>query len=107
MGAARAKLEADRITIRREIAEPVPDIIIEGGTGYNFVDNETVGMAAVMMEVPVFDWNQGTIRQAEADYARQEGELRRTELFLHQQLAQQYSSYLTAVQHVRNYQEVI
>lgn len=107
MAAARAKLDADRITIRREIAEPVPDIIVQGGAGWNFVESETVGMAQVMMEVPVFDWNQGTIRQAEADYARQEGEVRRTEQLLRQQLAQQYRNYLTAVQHVRNYEEVI
>ncbi len=107
IAAARSKLEADRITIRREIAEPVPDIVVEGGAGYNFAEKETVGMAAVMLEVPVFDWNQGTIRQAEADYARQEGELRRTELLLRQQLAQQYRNYLTAVQHVRNYEQVI
>ncbi|WP_235935353.1 TolC family protein [Candidatus Laterigemmans baculatus] len=107
IGAARSKLEADRLTIRREIAEPVPDIIVEGGAGYNFVDRQTVAAAGVMMEVPVFDWNQGTIRQAEADYSRQVGELRRTELVLRQQLAQQYRNYLTAVQQVRNYEQVI
>ena len=107
MAAARAKLEADRLTIRREIAEPVPDIILQGGTGWNAVESETVSMAQVMMEVPIFDWNQGTIRQAEADYARQEGEIRRTEQLLRQQLAQTYRNYLTAVQHVRNFQEVI
>ena len=107
IGAARSKLEADRLTIRREIAEPVPDIIVEGGAGYNFVDKQTVGAAGVMLEVPVFDWNQGTIRQAEADYSRQVGEVRRTELFLRQQLAQQYRNYLTAVQQVRNYEQVI
>ena len=107
VAAARSKLEADRLTIRREIAEPVPDLIIEGGAGYNFDALETVGTASVSMEVPVFDWNQGTIRQAEADYARQQGELQRTELVLRQRLAQQYRNYLTAVQHVRNYREVI
>lgn len=107
IAAARAKLEADQLTIRREVAEPVPDIVVQGGAGWNAVESETVGMAQVMMEVPLFDWNQGTIRQAEADYARQEGEIRRTERLLRQQLAQQYQAYLTAVQHVRNYREVI
>ena len=107
LAAARSKLEADRITIRREIAEPVPDLILEGGAGYNFEARETVGTASVSLEVPVFDWNQGTIRQAEADFARQQGELQRTELVLRQRLAQQYRAYLTAVQHVRNYEQVI
>lgn len=107
VAAARSKLEAERLTIRREIAEPVPDIIVQGGAGYNFVADQTVGVAQLMMEVPLFDWNQGTIRQAEADYARQQGEVRRIERLLRQQLAQQYRHYVTAVQHIRNYQQVI
>ncbi|MHB8863471.1 MAG: TolC family protein [Pirellulaceae bacterium] len=107
MLAARSKLEADRITIRREIVEPVPDLIVEGGTGYNFEAKETVGVASVSVEVPLFDWNQGTIRQAEADYARQQGELRRTELLLRRDLARQYRTYLTGLQHVRDYRDVI
>ena len=31
--AARCKLKSDRITIRREAAEPMPDIVVEGGVG--------------------------------------------------------------------------
>lgn len=107
LAAARSKLEADRVTVRREIAEPVPDLVVQGGSGYNFVEKETVAVAQLGMEIPVFDWNQGTIRQAEADYARQQGEVRRTELTLRQRLAAEYRTYLTAVQHVRNFEEVI
>jgi outer membrane protein TolC len=105
--AARSKLESDRITIRREIVQPVPDLIVEGGTGYNFDADETVASARVSMQVPIFDWNQGTIRQAEADYARQQGEIRRLELTLKQDLAHTYRDYLTALQHATNYEEVI
>lgn len=105
--AARSKLESDRITIRREIVEPVPDLIVEGGTGYNFDAEQTVASARVAMEIPIFDWNQGTIRQAEADYARQQGEVRRIELMLKQELARTYRDYLTALQHATNYAEVI
>lgn len=105
--AARRKLESDRITIRREIVEPVPDIVVEGGAGYNFEVGNAVAVARVGVEVPVFDWNQGTIRQAEADYARQQGEIRRLELVLQQDLARTYRDYLTALQHATNYAEVI
>ena len=107
MMAARCKLDADSVTIRREIAEPVPDLIVEAGAGYNFEADQTVGVAGLSLEVPLFDWNQGTIRQAEADYARQRGEVRRTELWLRRDLARQYRLYLTALQHVHHYRDVI
>lgn len=105
--AARSKLESDRITIRRESVEAVPDIVVEGGVGYNFETDQTVGAARVGVEVPIFDWNQGTIRQAEADYVRQQGELRRLELILKRELGRVYRDYLTALQHATNYAEVI
>ncbi|MHB8900790.1 MAG: TolC family protein, partial [Thermoguttaceae bacterium] len=94
--AARSKLESDRITIRREIVEPIPDLVLEGGAGYDFDADETVAAARVSIELPIFDWNQGTIRQAEADYARQQGEVRRLELRLKQDLSHVYRDYLTA-----------
>lgn len=105
--AARSKLESDRITIRRELVQPVPDLVVEGGVGRNFEATETVAMARVGIEVPIFDWNQGTIRQAEADYARQQGEVRRLELVLKQDLAKTYRDYLTALQFAENYASVI
>jgi outer membrane protein, heavy metal efflux system len=104
---ALAKLAADRITIRREVVEPIPDIVIEAGSGYNFEARDTVAMVQASIEVPLFDRNQGTIRQAEADYARQQGEVRRIELMLRRDLANQYRTYLTALQHVRDYQQVV
>jgi len=105
--AARCKLESDRITIRREIVQPVPDIVVEGGVGYNYEADETVASARASVAVPIFDWNQGTIRQAEADYARQQGEVRRVELVLKQELTRVYRDYLNALQHATNYAEVI
>jgi outer membrane protein, heavy metal efflux system len=104
---ARSKLESDRITMRREIVEPIPDVIVEGGAGYNFEAERTVASARVSVEVPIFDWNQGTIRQAEADYARQQAEVRRTELTLKQELSRVYRNYLTALQFATNYAETI
>ena len=105
--AALHKLESDRITIRREVVEPVPDLVVEGGAGFNFEAEETVGSARASIEVPLYDWNQGTIRQAEADYARQQGEVRRLELTLQQELARTYRRYLTALQHAENYAQVL
>jgi outer membrane protein TolC len=105
--AARSKLESDRITIRRELVQPIPDLVVEGGVGRNFEADGTVAMARLGIEVPIFDWNQGTIRQAEADYARQQGEVRRLELVLKKELAKTYRDYLTALQYAENYANVI
>ncbi len=107
LAAARAKLAADRITVRREQVEWVPDIVAEGGAGYNFEAKETTAAAGVSIELPVFDRNQGTIRQAQLDYRRQQEEIRRTELMLGQQMANVYQQYLTALQIATEYDRVI
>lgn len=105
--AARAKWQADQITLERERVEPIPNIFVQGGAGYNFVERETVAAAQVFLEVPIWDRNQGTIRQAEADLVRQQAEVRRTELFLRQELSRVYENYLTALQHVMEFDAVI
>lgn len=85
----------------------MPDIVVKAGVGRNFEADETTAAASVGIELPIFDRNQGTIRQAEADFARQQGEIRRLELILKQDLARTYRDYLTALQHAINYGDVI
>lgn len=105
--AARAKLEADRVTIRREEVEWVPDIVVSAGSGYNFEAKETVAMADVSIEIPIFDRNQGTIRQARADYHRQEREIRRVELSLRRMLASVYQEYAMSFEHATEFRDTI
>jgi len=105
--AARAKYQSDRITLRREQVEPIPNLFVQGGSGYNYADRDTVAEFSLQLEVPLFDRNQGTIRQAEADLARQRAEIRRVEQTLKDELADRYSEYLTAVQHVTEFRGVI
>jgi outer membrane protein TolC len=105
--AARAKLQADEIKVRRETVEPIPDIVVTYGYGHNFEAKQDTHNTAIGLEVPLYDWNQGTIRQAEADVVRQRGEIHRIELMLQRDLARVYQTYLTAIQNVRSYQQVI
>ncbi|CAE7503782.1 czcC_6, partial [Symbiodinium sp. CCMP2456] len=107
VAAARAKLAVDRMTVQRERVEWTPDIVARGGAGYNFESGETVAVAGVALEVPIYDRNQGTIRQAQADYARQQQEVRRIEFQLQNRLATAYQQYLTALQHAHEYERVI
>ena len=105
--AAYAKLNEDSVTVRRESVEWIPDIVISGGSGYNSVDRQTTAAARVSIEVPLFDRNQGTIRQAQLDYSRQRDEVRRTQLDLRRRLATEYDLYLTAHQHAYEHEAVI
>ncbi len=84
--AAQSKLKADIITLRREEVEPIPDIVAIAGGGYNFEAVETTANVGINMEIPLWDWNQGTVKQAEADLVRQQHEVRRTELRLRSEL---------------------
>lgn len=105
--AARAKLAADRVTIQREEVEWIPDIVVSAGSGYNFEAKETVAVAGVSIEIPLFDRNQGTINQARADFHRQRGEVRRVELSLRKMLANVYQEYAMSYEHAAEYRNTI
>ena len=94
--AAQAHVVHDQITLRRERAEPIPDIQLRGVTGYNFESRNTVAGAEVGIRLPIWDRNQGTIREVQADLARSHAEVRRVELSLRKRLAEAYSRYQTA-----------
>ena len=104
---ARVTLEGDQIQLERELVEPVPNIFVQGGSGYDFETKQNVGSVKVFMEVPLWDKNQGTIRQARSDLARQQAEIRRVELLLRRELGRVYDLYLSALQHVQNFEQVI
>lgn len=105
--AARAKLAADQTTVRRESVQWVPDIVVRGGPGYNFTNNDDVYNASVQLELPLYDRNQGTIVQAQRDMQRQQEEIRRTELLLRDRLAMAYRIYATSLQHASEYEQVV
>ncbi len=105
--AARAKLASDHTTVRRESVQWVPDVIVQGGPGYNFSNYDPVYNASVQLELPIHDWNQGTILQARHDLARQQDEIRRIELELRERLAMAYRVYATSLQHATEYENVI
>ena len=103
MREAAAKLQADQLTVDRERREPIPNVTLRGGTGYDFTQNRTVVNAQLSFLVPIWNRNQGTVQQAQADFVRQQAELRRIELRLGRDLAMHFQQYLTARQHVETY----
>lgn len=105
--AAIDKLRSDEIALRREEAEPIPDLILEAGVGRNYVEDQTVYRAGLRIEIPLFDQNQGAIQQAEADVERQKAEIDRVKLELSRRFAIAYSAYLTKYRKALDYSRVI
>jgi len=102
---AQAEVVRDRITVRREQVEAIPNIGLQAGTGHNFESPGTVTNVQVAISVPLFDRNQGTIRQSRSDLAQAQAEVARVELSLRRRLADAFSRYETARASVQDYRE--
>jgi cobalt-zinc-cadmium efflux system outer membrane protein len=105
--AAAQKIRHDEIAVERECAEPTPNVLVNAVVGRNFEAGGTTGGLSVGLRLPVFNRNQGTIQQAQADLNRAHAEARRLELDLQTRLAAEYRTYRSAWQHVEEYQAEI
>ena len=68
---AVAKVKQDELTVARERREPIPNVTVRGGVGYNFETRNNTADVAFAVPVPLFDRNQGTVRQAGVLFRRQ------------------------------------
>ena len=107
LGVARAILKSDKIKVQREKVEPIPNLILQGSAGRNYESHGTVYGVEAFITLPIFDRNQGTVRQAQADLRRQQAQVRVTELRLRRTLAEQFQRYRTARQHVETYRNTL
>ncbi|MBX9689127.1 MAG: TolC family protein [Candidatus Obscuribacterales bacterium] len=108
MGEALAKLRSDEITLKREQRQKIPNVVMSAGAGYDQLDKSFAARANLqVVNIPLFDRNQGTVQQARADLDRQKAQVQLLALQLRRALAHQYRQYVTAVQHVQAYKKVI
>jgi outer membrane protein, heavy metal efflux system len=110
---ARARVEHTKASLARARADRIPNFFVRAGAGYNRDRTEAgreVG-AEFRLEVgvplPIFDRNQGTIIQAEAQQRLAEAELRRTELSLRSRLGTVLRNYRDARRTVERYQQSV
>jgi cobalt-zinc-cadmium efflux system outer membrane protein len=103
--AARAHIVHDDIALKREKVEPIPNLQVKAGAGYDFTTRNSVANVEVGIKLPLWNRNQGTIQQAQADLARSHAEVQRLELSLRQQLADAFQKYQTALGKVNLYRE--
>lgn len=106
--AALAGVNRAQWALERAVVEPIPDINLLGGyqRQVDFPPQQQ-GLMQVMVEVPLFDRNQGNIRAARADIATARADLRTIELDLATQAAEQLANYRTAQRLVGWYEQDI
>ena len=104
---AVAKVRQDQTTVQRERREPIPNVTVRGGVGYDYDTRSPTARAALSLPLPLFDRNQGTIRQATADLARSQAEVTRVQLDLRRRLADAFTRYQTAQEEVVNFRDQV
>lgn len=93
---ARAEVVRDRIAVDRERVEPIPNVNLRAASGYNFETDNTTAGVEVGLRLPLWDKNQGTILQAQAELGRAQAEVGRVELTLRQRFAEAFTEYEAA-----------
>ncbi|MFM7243193.1 MAG: TolC family protein [Planctomycetaceae bacterium] len=105
--AAEAQIAQAQWALERAAVEPIPNINVLGGYQRQVGPAQQQALMQVMMEVPLFDRNQGNIRSARADIATSRADLRTIELNLATQAAQAVATYRTAQRQADWYEQSI
>lgn len=104
---AQAEIVRDQIGLQRELAEPIPNVHLRLYTSYDFEGRTTAVDASVGVRLPLFDRNQGTIRQAQSELSRAHAEVTRVELSLRRRFADASARYLAAWETTQDYRTQI
>jgi len=107
LSAAQAKVGAARWAVDKARADRCPNWELEGGYAHDNSTGFDTGGLTVMVPVPIFNRNQGAIRQAQAELTAAEAEIDRVSLDLRNRLADTYQRYAIARQMVDRYEQSI
>jgi len=105
--AAEARIAQAQWALERAVVQPIPNINVLGGYQRQVGPAQQQGLMQVMMQVPLFDRNQGNIRSARADIASSRADLRTIELDLATQAAQAIAMYRVAQRQADWYEQAI
>ena len=101
--AALSEIRRDEIMVRRERVEPIPNVQVQAVTGYNYEFGVQTAGVQIGIALPIFNRNQGTIREAMSDLSRDHAEYERVALSLRKRLAEVYTHYQDAAQSVEDF----
>jgi cobalt-zinc-cadmium efflux system outer membrane protein len=106
---AQAAEQADqaRWQLQRARAENIPDVQVQAGPKYKATTGETVADVQVSLQIPLWNRNQGAIREAQAQISQAEQATQRVQLGLQEQLAAVYRRYANARSQVDRYEDHI
>ena len=99
-----SEIRRSEIMVRRERVEPIPNVTVQAVVGRNYeFNNLTTAGVQVSIPLPIFNRNQGTVKEAQADLARDHAEYERVVLSLRQRLADATTRYNDALQSVEDF----
>ena len=101
--AALSEIRRDHIMVRRERVEPIPNILVQAVTGYNYEFGVQTAGVQLGIPLPLTNRNQGTVREAMSDLTRDHAEFDRVTLSLRQRLAEAYTRYQNASESVGDF----
>ena len=101
--AAVAEIRRSQIMVRRERAEPIPNVTVQAIVGRNYEFDITTAGVQVALPLPIWNRNQGTVREAQSDLMRDHAEHERVALSLRNRLADAANRYKDALQSVDDF----
>lgn len=107
LAATRIDVQRALEALRRQQVEPVSNITVQAGPQYDIGANHAITNVSVAVPVPIFNYNQGNVRKAEADVRAARAAVARHELMLTTRLAAAFERYENARNQVAEYEKVM
>lgn len=107
IAAVAAEVERSRWALQRACAQATPNVTLQAGVFYDDGSSDPFATLQMSMPLPVNDWNQGGIAEAEANVMAAEQSVQRVELSLQQRLASVYQQYQQSKKQAQRYETTI
>ncbi|MGZ0168684.1 MAG: TolC family protein [Planctomycetales bacterium] len=104
---AAAEVEQSRWALHRADAQSTPNFTFQAGVFYDDASSDPFATLQMSMPLPINDWNQGGIAEAQANVVAAERSVQRVELNLQQRLASVYQQYEQARKQALRYETTI
>lgn len=103
VAAAFAELTRAQTALQRARVEPIPDVATQFSVQFDNATEDTIVGVQMGVPLPLWNRNQGGIRQAEAEVTQAQRNAARVELNLKQRLAAAFQEYSTARSQAETY----
>jgi outer membrane protein, heavy metal efflux system len=107
VAAAFAQVQRARWALQQACAEARPNFDVQVGVQYDNATQDPISMVQVAMPLPIFNRNQGGIREAQAEIVEANRNAERLHRELQQRLANVFERYQNARQQTQTYQKEI